>query len=104
MTQPTGLADAGSPSWVRWTAVLFGIATVGFLVQGINRAYIATQLGAADGTYSVEYVAKTTQSILGALVCLTAATLPAVWWSLTHPARQRIETERLTGDRNPLGL
>ena len=104
MTQPTGFAGAGTASWVRWTAVLFGIATVGFLVQGISRAYIATQLGAADGTHSVEYVAKTTQSILGALVCLTAATLPAVWWSLSHPARKRIATEPVTGERSPLEL
>jgi hypothetical protein len=103
MTQHTGIADAGSPSWVRWTAALFGIATVGFLVQGINRAYIATQLGAADGTYSVEYVAKTTQSILAALVCLTAATLPTLWWNLTHSRTQRVATEPLTGQRTPPG-
>ncbi len=103
MTQTPGFAESGSPSGVRWTAVLFGIATVGFLVQGINRAYITTQLGAADGTYSVEYVARTTQSILGALVCLTAATLPTVWWNLTHSRTQRVATEPLTGERNPLG-
>ena len=66
-----------------------------FIIQGINRAYVATQLGAADGTYNVEYVAKTTHSILGALVCVTVAVLPVVWWNLTHPQKQRIETEGL---------
>lgn len=84
MTRPAGFERTGGPAWVRWTAALFGLATVGFLVQGINRAYIAAQLGTADGTYNVEYVAKTTQSILAAVVCLTAATLPAVWWIVTH--------------------
>ena len=87
MTQPTRLENTGSPSWVRWAAALFGIATVGFLVQGINRAYVATQLVAVDGAYNVEYVAKTTHSILGALVCLTVAVLPVVWWSVTRPGR-----------------
>lgn len=91
MTQPVGLEDTRSPTWVRWTSILFGLATVGFLVQGINRAYIATQLVAADGAHNVEYVAKTTLSVLAALVCLTAATLPAVWWIVTHS----VSTNRL---------
>ena len=73
----SGLEDTRSPTRVRWTSILFGLATVASSFR-INRAYIATQLVAADGAHNVEYVAKTTLSVLAALVCLTAATLPAV--------------------------
>ncbi len=60
--------------WLRWTSFLFGLATLVFLIQGINRAYVASQL-----EFNAEYVAKTTQSLLAALVCLSAAVLPVVW-------------------------
>jgi hypothetical protein len=100
MRQPVGVEGDGVPFGVRWFSGTFGVTAIAFIVQGINRAYVATQMGTVDGTYSVEYVAKTTHSILGALVCMTVAVLPVVWWNLTHPRRQRIEAEpATTGDR-----
>ena len=81
-------------AWIRWTSYLFGLATVGFLVQGINRAYVASQLGVGAEPYSVEYVAKATQSLLAALVCLSAAVLPVVWWVVAH--HSKVEGTRAT--------
>ena len=55
-----------APSWMRWTTYLFGVATVAFLVQAANRAYVATQLLNTDA--STWQVNQTMQSLTLALI------------------------------------